>query len=280
MSESASTVVPALPDLASSSLSLIDSHIHLDASEFDADRDAVIKRAMDAGVTRFVIPAVGVFNFELVRKLASDLPGRVCALGIHPLFVDAAKESDIGILREQLARGGVCAVGEIGLDGFIEGADHVRQEWFFVEQLKLAREFNLPVILHVRRAQDRVLKYLRRHRAGGGIAHAFNGSLQQAQIFIDLGFKLGFGGAMTYSGSTRIRELAAHLPLECLVLESDAPDIPPGWLPQGRNEPENVARFAAVLAELRGVDVETIARQTTANVQAALGMALKGTSRL
>jgi TatD DNase family protein len=255
--------------------SFIDSHIHLDASEFDADRDDVIRRAALAGVTRFVIPAVGKFNFDTVRKLAGDLSGSVCALGFHPLYVDAAQESDIEALRQQLALGGVCAVGEIGLDGFVEGTDHARQEWFFVEQLKLAREFDLPVILHVRRAQDRVLKYLRRHRPRGGIAHAFNGSVQQAQIFIDLGFMLGFGGAMTYSGSTRIRELAASLPLSHLVLESDAPDIPPTWLPQGRNEPENVARFAALLAELRGVDVATIARQTTANVQLALGISVR-----
>ncbi|MDB5800668.1 MAG: DNAase [Rhodocyclales bacterium] len=250
----------------------IDSHIHLDAGEFDADRDAVIERAMAAGVTRFVIPAVGAFNFERVRELAAGLPGSVCALGIHPLFVDAAKESDIAALRAELARGGVCAVGEIGLDGFIEGADHARQDWFFVEQLKLAREFDLPVIVHVRRAQDRVLKYLRRHRPRGGIAHAFNGSLQQANIFIDLGFKLGFGGAMTYSGSLRIRELATRLPLESLVLESDAPDIPPAWSPRERNEPQNVARFAAVLAELRGVDVGTIASKTTANAMTALNI--------
>jgi TatD DNase family protein len=263
---------PALPELLASALSLIDSHIHLDASEFDADRTAVIRRAMDARVSQFVIPAVGVFNFETVRKLAADLPGSVCALGIHPLYVDAAQESDIEVLRQQLVRGGVCAVGEIGLDGFVEGADHARQEWFFVEQLKLAREFDLPVIVHVRRAQDRVLKYLRRYRPRGGIAHAFNGSLQQAQIFIELGFMLGFGGAMTYSGSTRIRELAASLPLENIVLESDAPDIPPTWLPHGRNEPENVARFAALLAELRGVDVAEIAGQTTSNVQAVLGI--------
>ncbi|MEC5386486.1 TatD family hydrolase [Uliginosibacterium sp. H3] len=271
MSTSAASV-PPLPDLTAAALTLIDSHIHLDAGEFDTDRDAVIQRAQAAGVSRFVIPAVGVFNFESVRELAARLPGSVCALGIHPLYVDAARESDIDILREQLARGGVCAVGEIGLDGFVEGADPARQEWFFVEQLKLAREFDLPVILHVRRSQDRVLKYLRRYKPRGGIAHAFNGSVQQAQIFIDLGFVLGFGGAMTYSGSTRIRELAARLPLEALVLESDAPDIPPTWLPQGRNEPENVARFAAVLAELRGVELAQIARQTTANTQAALGL--------
>jgi TatD DNase family protein len=258
--------------MSSLTYSCIDSHVHLDAGEFDADRDAVIRRAIEAGVTRFLIPAVGVSNFDVVRELAAELSGSFCALGIHPLCVDMAKESDINILREQLARGGICAVGEIGLDGFVEGADHARQEWFFIEQLKLAREFELPVILHVRRAQDRVLKFLRRYRTGCGIAHAFNGSFQQAQIFIDLGFKLGFGGAMTYSGSTRIRELATRLALESIVLESDAPDIPPAWGPQGRNEPANVARFAEVMAELRGVHVDVIARQTAANTLAALGL--------
>lgn len=249
---------------------LIDSHIHLDAREFDTDRSAVIERAIAAGVTRFVVPAVGAFNFQTVRDLVAMLPGSFCALGIHPLYVESAREEDLVSLRAQLELGDVSAVGEIGLDGFVAGADSARQEWFFVEQLKLAREFDLPVILHVRRAQDRVLKFLRRHRVQGGIAHAFNGSLQQAQIFIDLGFKLGFGGAMSYSGSLRIRELAKVLPLSSLVLESDAPDIPPAWSPHARNEPENVARFATLLAEIRGVEVDAIACQTGENILSVL----------
>jgi TatD DNase family protein len=251
---------------------LIDSHLHLDAAEFVADRDAVVQRAYAAGVTRFVLPAVAVSNFGVVREMAASLPGSVYALGIHPLYVDAAQESDIEVLREALAAGGACAVGEIGLDGFVEGADLQRQEWFFAEQLKLARQFELPVILHVRRAQDRVLKYLRRHRPRGGIAHAFNGSRQQAQAFIDLGFKLGFGGAMTYSGSLRIRELAASLPLDALVLETDAPDIPPAWLPRGRNEPAELKRFAAVLAQLRGMDEASVIDATARNTLLALNI--------
>ncbi|GAA5158934.1 TatD family hydrolase [Viridibacterium curvum] len=246
-------------------LALIDTHLHLDAAEFDADREHVIARARAAGVTRFVLPAVEVSNFETVRSLARSLPGSVFALGIHPLYVNRAQESDIEVLRAQLSQGDACAVGEIGLDGFEPDGDPERQEWFFNAQLKLAREFDLPVILHVRRAQDRVLKYLRRHKLRGGIAHAFNGSRQQAQAFIDLGFKLGFGGAMTYSGSTRIRELAATLPLESIVLESDAPDIPPAWLPQGRNEPAEVRRFAEVLAELRGLETTVLVARTSAN---------------
>ncbi|NSL56571.1 TatD family hydrolase [Uliginosibacterium aquaticum] len=251
---------------------LIDTHLHLDAPEFDPDRAAVVARACAAGVTRFVLPAVEIANGPTVRALAASLPGSAFACGIHPLYVDRALESDIARLGAQLAEGGAVAVGEIGLDGFEAEPDPARREWFFAEQLKLAREFDLPVILHIRRAQDRVLKYLRRHRVRGGIAHAFNGSLQQAQTFIELGFRLGFGGAMTYAGSTRIRQLAASLPLEALVLESDAPDIPPAWAAQARNEPAAVARFATELAALRGLDVASVVRVTSANARAALGL--------
>lgn len=251
---------------------LIDSHLHLDASEFDADRDEVIRRAHEAGVGRFVLPAVEVANFDTVRDLAIRLPGSVHAYGIHPLYVLKASEDDLRALRERLAGGDAVAVGEIGLDGFVRDVDMNVQERFFVEQLKLARDFDLPVILHVRRAQDRILKYLRQYRPKGGIAHAFNGSRQQADIFMQLGFVLGFGGTMTYSGSTRIREFAATFPLESIVLESDAPDIPPAWSPQSRNEPANVARFAQVLAELRGVDVATVAASTTDAVCRVLGL--------
>lgn len=254
-------------------MALIDSHLHLDAAEFDADRAEVVARAQAAGVARFVLPAVEVANFDAVRTLAAELPGSAFALGIHPLYVGRAREDDIDILRQQLETGGARAVGEIGLDGYVEDADPARQAWFCGEQLRLARRFDLPVILHVRRAQDGVLKLLRRHCVRGGIAHAFNGSRQQAQAFIDLGFKLGFGGAMSYSGSTRIRALAAELPLESIVLESDAPDIPPAWMPGGRNEPANVARFAEILATLRACPLEEVVSATSANACDALGMA-------
>lgn len=254
---------------------LIDTHLHLDAAEFDADRDAVIVAALAAGVGRFVLPAVSLASCRSVQDLAASLPGSVCAFGIHPLYVGAAIEADIAGLRALLMEGSAVAVGEIGLDSFVGDADPLRQEWFFIEQLKLAREFDLPVLLHVRRAQDRVLKYLRKYRVCGGIAHAFNGSVQQAQAFIDLGFKLGFGGAMTYTGSTRIRALAAALPLETIVLESDAPDIPPAWASTMRNEPANVARFAQVLAELRGLELSELAAQITNNACQALRLAAR-----
>lgn len=249
---------------------LIDTHIHLDAAEFDTDRPAVIAAALAAGVERFVIPAVTLENCSRVRDLAATLPGSAYAFGVHPLYVNQTHESELADLRAFLAQGGAVAVGEIGLDGFVSDADPVRQEWFFVEQLKLACEFDLPVLLHVRRAQDRILKYLRRYRVRGGIAHAFNGSAQQAEAFMRLGFMLGFGGAMTYPGSRRIRALAAGLPLEYIVLESDAPDIPPAWNARGRNVPANVARFAQILAELRQIDPAHVARQTSANAVQAL----------
>lgn len=249
---------------------LVDTHLHLDAREYDADREAVIAAAQAAGVTRFILPAVEPANFARVRALATSLPGSRFALGIHPLYVDRADEHALEVLRAALTEGGACAVGEIGLDAYEPDADPVRQEWFFAEQLKIAREFDLPVLLHIRRAQDRVLKYLRRHRVRGGIAHAFNGSRQQAEAFIALGFKLGFGGAMTYSGSTRIRALATELPLESIVLESDGPDIPPAWAPHARNDPANVARFAAVLAELKGLSVAEVGATTTANCSSLL----------
>ncbi|MDR1994676.1 TatD family hydrolase [Azonexus sp.] len=246
---------------------LIDSHCHLDAGEFADDRDAVHAAALAGGVERILVPAVAVGNFAAVRDCAVRYPGCVAAYGIHPLYVNSARESDLAVLRQWLATERLVAVGEIGLDHYIADVDPLRQELFFVEQLKLAREFGLPVVLHARRAIDAVLKQLRRIRVPGGIAHAFNGSRQQADEFIKLGFVLGFGGAMTFSGSTHIRHLAATLPDSAIVLETDAPDIPPAWLGGVRNKPGELARIAAVLADLRGVPVAAVATMTAENVR-------------
>ena len=176
---------------------LVDTHCHLDAAEFAADRDDVALVAQQGGVTRIVVPAVERANFEAVTQLSERLPCCAAALGIHPLYVAHAKDEDVTLLSQLLADTPVVAVGEIGLDFYVEGQDLARQELFFCAQLRLARDFDLPVILHVRRAVDAILKQLRRYQPRGGIAHAFNGSRQQADILIDLGFKLGFGGAMT-----------------------------------------------------------------------------------
>ncbi|MDP3823559.1 MAG: TatD family hydrolase [Burkholderiales bacterium] len=260
-----------------------DTHCHLDAPEFDADRDSVVERARRAGVAQIVVPAVEVSNFETVRVLAHR-HGFAYALGIHPLYTGRAQGADLQSLRETLGAHRddprLVAVGEIGLDHFVPGLDPARQQQFYVAQLELAREFDLPVILHVRRSADTLLKQLRTIRVQGGIAHAFNGSEQQAMAFVDLGFKLGFGGAMTFDRALQIRRLAQTLPMDAIVLETDAPDIPPHWLYRtaeqraagvtSRNEPGELPRIAATLAELRGLSLQDLAAATSANARAAL----------
>ncbi len=244
----------------------IDTHCHLDAAEFGDTQDALVQAAQTAGVNRIVVPSVARANFDIVRELCARHLGCYPAYGIHPMYTDAAQPQDLVVLRDYLAQHKPVAVGEIGLDFFIDHYDRAQQEYYFVEQLKLAREFDLPVLLHIRRAQDTILKHLRQFRVRGGIAHAFNGSRQQADEFIKLGFKLGFGGAMTYDRATKLRGLATSLPLETIVLETDAPDIPPAFLPAGApNKPEYIPRIAQTLAELRGVSREEIARFTTKN---------------
>lgn len=261
----------------------IDTHCHLDAREFDADRTQVVARALAANVTQLVLPAVAVSNFDAVRHLA-DEHGLSYALGIHPLCVNEAAESDLDALRQALRTHRddprLVAVGEIGLDHFIAGLDQPKAEYFFSEQLKIARDAGLPVIVHVRRSADALLKHLRRI-AVAGIAHAFNGSDQQADVFVDLGFKLGFGGAMSFERALQIRRLARRMPDDALVLETDSPDIPPHWIyrtaaqretgqPQARNEPAQIPRIAAVLAELRGWTLDKVEEVARANSLAAL----------
>ncbi|MDR2030917.1 MAG: TatD family hydrolase [Azoarcus sp.] len=246
---------------------LIDTHLHLDATEFDADRAAVLARARARGVAGFVVPAVERAGFGKVLALAAAEPDVFPALGIHPLHTARATDDDLATLDDWLGRGRCVAVGEIGLDHYAPGFDAARQRAFFIAQLELARRHGLPVILHVRRAQDAVLAALRRTDVAGGIAHAFNGSPQQARAFIDLGFRLGFGGAMTFAGSRRIRRLAAELPLEAIVLETDAPDMPPAWGGGRRNEPENLRRYAEIIAALRGLPLAEILRATGENAR-------------
>lgn len=250
---------------------LIDTHCHLDAPEFDADRDALTNQAKEVGVGMIVIPAVEPNNFQKVIDLSAQYAQCCYALGMHPMYIDHASPGDIkrlhALIKQELAnKSKLVAVGEIGLDFYVTQQNRETQEYFFAEQLKLAQEFNLPVILHVRRAVDDVLKHLRLHKVTGGIAHAFNGSRQQADAFISLGFKLGFGGAMTYARSLKIRELAKTLPLEAIVLETDAPDIPPEWLGRkGRNSPKELLKIAQIFAEIRGVDVAQIIEITGKN---------------
>lgn len=273
-----------------------DSHCHLDAPEFDADRAIVVQRARAAGVARLVMPAVAADHFDRVRQLAHEFD-TAYALGIHPLCVDAARDGDLDRLQAALQahRGDprLVAVGEIGLDHFVPpggperavalSRDRVRQEHFYRAQLKLARDAGLPVILHVRRSADGLLKGLRRVPAAGGIAHAFNGSAVQAQQLIERGFCLGFGGTLTFDRALQIRALARSVPETALVLETDSPDIPPHWLyrtaaertgavarPQARNEPAELPRIAQTLAELRGWTLAHTAALTSGNVSRVL----------
>jgi TatD DNase family protein len=263
----------------------IDTHCHLDAPEFAPDRDAVFERARAAGVAMLVIPAVEAAHFDTVRALAHRL-GVAYALGIHPLFTARATEAELDqlaqALREHRDDPRLVAVGEIGLDHVVPGLDADLQRRFYLAQLQLAREAGLPVILHVRRSADGLLHGLRRVEVPGGIAHAFNASDAQAAEFTRRGFRLGFGGAMTHERARQIRHLAGTLPETALVLETDAPDIPPHWLYRSaadraadgrghqRNEPAELPRIAQTLAQLRGWTSEQTAAITHANAVAAL----------
>ncbi len=250
---------------------LIDTHCHLDAAEFDADRDNVAVQALQRGVSCMVIPAVARDNFDAVITLSNQYQHCAYALGVHPLYVDKASANDLETLKTYVQNNHPVAIGEIGLDYFVTNPrtnpeNAARQIYFFTEQLKIAKQCNLPVLLHVRHAVDDILKTLRRYPVVGGIAHAFNGSFQQAEQFIALGFKLGFGGAMTYDRALKIRELATKLPLESLVLETDAPDIPPKWVgAEGRNSPLELPGIAQVLADLRRVNMAQVLDVTSAN---------------
>lgn len=250
---------------------LIDTHCHLDAPEFEADRDFEVQASLIKGVRAIVVPAVSADNFQSVITLADQYPECWFALGWHPMYLDTAQPSDMQNLRNLIEHhldqtSKLVAVGEIGLDYFVTRHNVDTQTYYFCEQLKIAQAYGLPVILHVRRAVDDVLKHLRRIKVHGGIAHAFNGSLQQAEMLVGMGFKLGFGGAMTYTRALHIRELAKTVGLNAIVLETDAPDIPPEWVGhQGRNSPKELYKIAEVLAELRGMHVTQIIENTGKN---------------
>ena len=243
----------------------IDTHCHLDAPEFAKNLPEVIQTSVDNNVQAILLPAVKADDCQPVRALANQysqqIPGLVYTLGIHPLYTNQAKEGDISILEKEITQSlsdpRFVGIGEIGLDYFVEGLDPHKQEYFFNAQLDLAQHFQLPVILHVRRSQDAILKALRRRKIPGGIAHAFNGSFQQAEQFIELGFKLGFGGAATYERALQIRRLLTELPIDNIVTETDAPDIPPAWLREegiAFNEPGFLPRIAKSLASIRGIN--------------------------
>lgn len=244
---------------------LIDSHCHLDAPEFDGDRDAVLARAAENGVVAQIIPAVSASTFPALAALCRDRTNLFAAYGLHPMYLDQHADADMDVVRAQLGAAPAVAVGECGLDFFVEGLDPERQRRLFDAHLRLARDVDLPLILHARRAVDEVIQRLRRIGGLRGVVHSFSGSAEQARQLFQLGFCLGIGGPVTYDRAQRLRGIVAGMPIEHLLLESDAPDQPNASARGARNEPTAIVEVAQVIASLRGVDATDIAAATTAN---------------
>lgn len=245
-------------------MELFDTHCHIDVPEFDADRDAVLARARAAGVKRQVVPAIDAAGWSELVALCRREEGLFPALGMHPIYIDQHRDEHVDELRRWVETERPVAIGEIGLDFYIPEPDRARQQEIFEAQLAVAEEFQLPVLVHVRKAHDQVLQCLKRFNLPGGIAHAFNGSLSQAEQYLALGFKFGFGGMLTYERSSKIRRMARELPLQSIVLETDAPDMTPASHHGERNSPEYLPEVAQSLAEARGITVEEVATTTTA----------------
>ncbi|MBK1695448.1 DNAase [Chromatium weissei] len=251
---------------------LIDTHCHLHVAAFDADRLAVMQRSATAGVTDIVVPAIHAAGWAKLLALCANIqrPTLHSALGLHPLFLSQHQTVDLAALAQAVRQQPPIAIGEIGLDFFNPNCDFSRQQELFVAQLAIAQDADLPVLLHVRRAHDAVLLTLRQFPQITGIVHAFNGSSQQAAQYLARGFKLGFGGMLTFARATKLRRLAAELPLDAIVLETDAPDMTGAAHRGERNSPEYLPEVLATLAALRHTDAATLAAATSANARAVL----------
>ncbi len=253
-------------------MELIDTHCHLDVSAFDPDRDRVLARARAAGVVAIVVPAIHREGWPWLLDLCASAPNLHPALGLHPVYLERHRDVDLAALERAVADRRPLAIGEIGLDFFLRELDRERQRALFEAQLEIARAADLPVLLHVRKAHAQVLDTLGRIRVCGGIAHAFSGGLEEARRYLDLGFRLGFGGMLTFERSNKLRRLAAELPVEAIVLETDAPDLTVAAHRGERNSPEYLPDVVAALAEVRGADPEELAAITTASARAVLGL--------
>lgn len=251
---------------------LVDSHSHLDAAEFDPDRDAVIARARAAGVSRQVLPAVEAASWPRLRDVCARGPGLFAAYGLHPMYLQSHRDTHLAELRAWIERERPVAVGECGLDYFVEGLDQEAQAHFFDGQLRLAREFELPVIVHARRAVDAVIAAIRCIGGLRGVVHSYSGSMEQARQLSQAGFLIGLGGPVTYERANRLRKLAAMVPLEWLVLETDSPDQPDSAIRGQRNEPARLTQVLATIAALRHAEPGVIARATTANAERLFGL--------
>jgi TatD DNase family protein len=244
---------------------LVDSHCHLDAPEFDRDRDAVIARARAAGVSRQVVPAVSAAGWPKLRNICAGTDGLFPAYGLHPMFLQEHRDEHLAELDDWIQRERPCAIGECGLDFFVDGLDPRAQQHFFDGQLELAREHALPLIVHARRSVDAVIASIKRIGCLRGVVHSFSGSAEQARQLAQLGFMIGLGGPVTYERANRLRKLAASVPIESLLLETDAPDQPDAGIRGQRNEPARLANVLQVVADLRGETHAAIAAATSAN---------------
>lgn len=252
-------------------IALVDSHCHLDAAEFDGDREAVVARARAAGVGAQLLPAVDRASWTAIRSLCAADPGLRPGYGLHPMFLDHHRPEHLDELAEWLDRERPAAVGECGLDYFVPDLDPETQRMYFQRQLELARERDLPVVLHARRAVDEVITRLRRVGGLRGVVHSWSGSEEQAAQLFALGFCLGIGGPVTFDRAQRLRRTVATMPLEFLLLETDAPDQPDAAHRGQRNEPGRLPEVLNVVASLRGKDPAEIAEATSANATRLFG---------
>ena len=253
-------------------MQLIDSHCHLDDDRLDAIRDELIDAAVKAGVERMILPATTANRWEKIQQLCSTHQGLYPAYGLHPMFIAQHQPLHLVELDEWLDREDAVAVGECGLDFFDSRVDEKWQKQLFREQLHLAGQHGLPVIVHARKAMDEVISLLRRSAGHGGVVHSFAGSEQQAMQLYDLGFKLGIAATVGFERARKLRAVVAAVPLDALLLESDAPDQP-GAAHRGElNHPAYVIEHLQTIAQLREMDVDDLAKALTRNTEALFGL--------
>lgn len=249
-------------------MNIIDTHCHIDLPVFDTDREVVLNTCEKLGIQQIIVPAIQASWWDSLLTITNKHKQLYPALGLHPVFIHQHQLDDLDKLESLVRANASVAIGEIGLDFYIKDTDKEKQILFFSRQLEIAEKYKLPVILHARKSHDDILNILKTKSIIGGSCHAFNGSLEQAKRYIDLGFKLGFGGTMTYPHSRKIHDLAKKLPLDSIILETDAPDMS-GYQHKGeRNQPDFIIDALQALAEIKSIDQQIIAEQTTANALA------------
>ena len=244
------------------SFRFIDTHCHFDFPPFTGDESASIRRMTEVGVERMIVPSTQAKYFSRVLALAENYPPVFAALGLHPIVIEHHSDDCLDRLQQALDKRPqkLVAIGEIGLDLYRDDPQFDKQERVLEAQLKLAKRYELPVILHSRRTHDKLAMHLKRHALPRtGVVHGFAGSVQQAERFVQLGYKIGVGGTITYPRASKTREVMARLPLESLLLETDAPDMPLNGFQGQPNRPEQAVRVFETLCELRQEPADVIA---------------------